>query len=157
METPPTPFRPDAHPRRTGGLRPPGFSLVEVLMAIGLVTFALLVIFSLMPAGLAALQDANRQIVETEIYHTVGAELASTPFDKLEEFATQFPIYFDYEGTKVGTAAESSFTVRCVLAAPELGGGELRRATVAIGYRRDPNPPDAKSSVRTFLLVNRGI
>lgn len=126
-------------------------------MAIGLVTFALLVIFSLMPAGLAALQDANRQIVETEIYNTVGAELASTPFDKLDDFAAQFPIYFDNEGIKVGTAGDSSFTVRCVLAAPELGSGELRRATVAIGYRRDPNPPDAKSSVRTFLLVNRGI
>lgn len=150
METPLPSLKPVARSIR-------GFSLVEVLMAIGLVTFALLVIFSLMPAGLVALQDANRQIVETEIYNTVGAELASTPFDKLEDFATRFPLYFDNEGIQVDAAGEASFTVRCVLAAPELGAGELRRATVAIGYRRDPNPPDAKSSVRTFLLVNRGI
>lgn len=157
METSPPSLKPAASARRLLCACRAGFSLVEVLMAIGLVTFALLVIFSLMPAGLAALQDANRQIVETEVFNTVGAELASTPFDRLEDFVTQFPFYFDNEGIKVDTAAESTFTVRCTLAAPELGAGELRRATVAIGYRRDPNPPDAKSSVRTFLLVNRGI
>lgn len=133
------------------------FSLVEVLMATGLVTFALLVIFSLMPAGLAALQDANRQIVETEIYNTVGAELASTPFGRLGEYQTsRFPIYFDNEGIETASAGDAVFTVRCSLAAPELGAGELRRATVAIGYRRDPDDAGTKPSKRTFLLVNRG-
>lgn len=136
-----------------------GFSLVEVIMAIGLVMFAALVIFSLLPVGLVALQDANRQIVETEIFNTVGAELASTPFTKLTDYGTsRFPIYFDNEGTEVKTSADSTFTVRCTLAAPELGAGELRRATVAIGYRRDPDQSGTtKSSKRTFLLVNRGI
>src|SRR5690349_17934404 len=133
-----------------------GFSLVEVLMATGLVTFALLVIFSLLPAGLATLQDANRQIVETEIYNTVGAELASTPFEKLTDYQdSRFPVYFDNEGLEVKNAADAVYYVRCTLAAAELGDGELRRATVSIGHRRDPSDPAVKASRRTFLLVNR--
>ena len=126
-------------------------------MAIGIMTFALLVIFSLVPTGLSVLQDANRQIVETEIYRTVGAELASTPFDKLEDYVSaRFPLSFDNDGIEV-TGGEPVFIVRCSLAAPELGAGELRRATVWIGYHRDPDAAGGgKVERRTFLLVNRG-
>lgn len=137
------------------------FSLVEVLMAIGLVTFALLVIFSLMPAGLAALQGANRQIVETEIFNTIGAELASTPFQTLDDYVKnankRFPVYFDNEGIEVPANSPDKpwiFVVNCNLADPEAGNAELRRATVSIGYKRESDP---KPSKRTFLLVNRGI
>lgn len=138
-----------------------GFSLIEVLLAIGLVTFSMLVIFSLMPAGLATLQEANRQIVETEIYNTLGAELASTPFDNLTNYqTTRFPAYFDNEGNETDASGDPVFTVRCDLADPELGDGELYRASVLIGYRRDPGQTNAsgpKPSKRTFLLVNRGL
>jgi uncharacterized protein (TIGR02598 family) len=124
-------------------------------MATGLVTFALLVIFSLLPAGLTALQEANRQIVETEIYNTVGAELAATPFAMLDAYsASRFPLHFDNEGLEVKDEAGAIYFVRCTLAAGELG--ELRRATVSIGHRRDPAAPGGKASKRTFLLVNRG-
>jgi len=135
-----------------------GFSLIEVLLAIGLVTFSLLVIFSLMPAGMSALQDANRQIVETEIFNALGAEMASTPFNALTNYTTNFPAYFDYEGNKT-TAANAVFTVRCNLQAPELGSGELCRAALLVGYHMDPAQTNAtapKPSKRTLLLVNSG-
>jgi uncharacterized protein (TIGR02598 family) len=135
------------------------FSLIEVLLAIGLMTFALLVIFSLLPAGMSSLQDANRQIVQTEIYNTLGAELSSTPFDRLANYqSTRFPAYFDNEGNEVASG-DSIFTVRCQLEPPELGG-ELRRAMLMIGYRRDPSEAPANTasvSKRTFLLVDRGL
>lgn len=138
-----------------------GFSLIEVLLAIGLMTFVLLVIFSLLPAGMATLQEANRQIVETEIYNTLGAELASTAFNRLSNYQTsRFPAYFDNEGNEVARADASIFTVRCNLAPPELGNGELCRASLFIGYRCDPaetNSSSPKPSKRTFLLVDRGL
>jgi len=140
--------------------RQDGFSLIEVILAIGLATFALLVVFSLLPAGLSSLQESNRQIVETEIYNTLGAELASTPFDRLTNYqASRFPVYFDNEGNEVASS-NSVFTVRCQLAAPELGDGELCRASLLIGFRRDPASTNGtlfKPSERTFLLVNRGL
>lgn len=136
-----------------------GFSLVEVVLAIGLVTFAMLVIFSLLPVGLFSLQESNRQIVETEIFNTVGAELSSTPFDQLTNYqTTRFPIYFNNEGTEVSSSNNAIFYVRCNAPVAE-SNAELNRVTVLIGYRRDPAQTNttAKASKRTFLLVNRGI
>ncbi|MDX2081882.1 MAG: Verru_Chthon cassette protein B [Terrimicrobiaceae bacterium] len=135
------------------------FSLVEVILAIGLVTFALLVIFSLMPAGLASLQESSRRIVETEIFQTVGAELESTPFGSLTNYVTtRFPMYFDNEGLET-TASNAIFFVRCRLADHVPATTELQRATVTIGYQRDPDDSGASVSRvnrRTFLVVNRG-
>lgn len=134
-----------------------GFSLVEVLLALGLVTFAFLVIFSLMPMGLISLQESGRQIVETEIFNNFDAELSSTPFANLDTYVNErFPAYFDHEGNEV-PAAKAVFTVRCNLLAPSLGAGELRRASVLIGFNSDPSGA-VKQMVnkRTFLLANRG-
>lgn len=141
-----------------------GFSLVEVLLAIGLVTFVLLVVFSLMPTGLATLQSASRQIVETEIYNTYGAELAATPFSQLTNYVngTNFPAYFDHEGNKTdpGTAV---FTVRCSLENSGSTNAELNaelcRAIMRIGFHYDPTGTSgggSKVSRRAFLLVNSG-
>jgi uncharacterized protein (TIGR02598 family) len=138
-------------------LRASAFSLIEVLLATGLVTFSALVIFSLLPVGLASMQEANRQIIETEVFSTVGAELAATPFDKLTNYqATRFPVYFNNEGIEVGSVADAIFTVRCAAPVAE-PGGELNRVSVSIGFRRDPAQTNGsgKISKRTFFLVNR--
>ena len=137
-----------------------GFSLVEVVLAIGLVTFAMLVIFSLLPVGLFSLQESNRQIVETEIFNTVGAELSSTPFDQLTNYqqSTRFPIYFNNEGVEMTTSNNAVFIVRCSTPVAD-SNAELTRVTVLIGFRRDPAQSNAtaKASKRAFLLVNKGI
>ena len=134
------------------------FSLVEVVLATGLVMFALLVIFSLMPAGLASLQEANRQIVETEVFASLGAELSSTPFATLDSYVTKrFPLYYDREGAELTSSSNAVFTVRCDLKnSANPGAGDLRWATVSIGFHRDPSDTTVKADRRTFLLVNRG-
>lgn len=136
-----------------------GFSLVEVILAIGLTTFAALVVFSLLPVGLLSLQDTNRQIVETEVFNTIGAELASTPFEKLTNYqAARFPVYFSNDGVEVPSGTESTFTVRCSPPVAE-PGGELNRVTISIGYQRDPDQTNGSGRIskRAFLLVNRGL
>lgn len=141
-----------------------GFSLIEVLLAIGLVTFVLLVIFSLMPTGIATLQSASRQIVETEIYNAYGAELAATPFSQLTNYVngTNFPAYFDNEGNKTDSG-KAVFTVRCSLegfGSTNAGlNSELSRAIMRVGYHYDPagaNDGGSKVSRRAFILVNSG-
>lgn len=144
-----------------------GFSLVEVVLAIGLTTFALLVMFSLMPVGLNTLQDANRQIVEAEIFNIVGAEITTTKFNEsthttdLQAYvaSSRFPIYYDMEGLEVPSTGPWVYAVRCTLETPELGG-EIRRAIIAIGYRKDPQnmtDDDPGKKRRAFLLSDRGI
>lgn len=135
-----------------------GFSLVEVILAIGLITFAMLVIFSVLPVGYASLQDSSRQIVETEIFNMVGAELDSTARSQLTNYqGTRFPIYLDSEGEEQSAASNAVFIVRCGSPVAD-ANPELSRVTVAIGFHQDPGATNssAKSSKRTFLLVNRG-
>ena len=117
-----------------------GFSLVEVTLAMGIASFALLVIFSMMPTGLSTMQEAGRQIAETEIFNRLGAELSSTPLydapvpssDVLSSYVSgnvatgwtaRFPAYFDIEGNEVKQSGASNivFTVQCKVTTPDPG------------------------------------
>ncbi len=72
----------------------------------------MLVIFSVLPVGYASLQDSSRQIVETEIFNMVGAELDSTARSQLTNYqATRFPIYLDNEGEEQSAASNAIFIV----------------------------------------------
>lgn len=163
-------------------LRPRGrgaFSLVEVVLAVGIASTALLVVFSLTPLGLSSLQEAQRQLVETEIYNKIGAELRATtlyqdPSKAVNLLGTycdssRFPAYFDVEGNELSpaqaTPSRAVFTVRCARGAPTAdswspaGGGELLYGTVRIGFHQDPRLADTatvKARQRTFLLSNHG-
>jgi uncharacterized protein (TIGR02598 family) len=137
-----------------------GFSLVEMVMGIGIVGFSLPVILSLLPLGNANLQDATRQMIQTEIFDTVRSELSATSFSDLDSYcsnsgtAARFPIYFDAEGVETAKA-NAIFTAQCVLS----GSGELRQATVRIGFHQDPGTSDSsavKAEKQTFILSNRG-
>jgi len=131
-----------------------GFSLIEVVLAIGIITFVLLVVFSLMPVGL---QDANRQLVNSEIFGRIEAELAFTPYDSVAAYqATRFPRYFDNEGLEVRNRNLAQFIVLCDEPVSDLGG-ELKRITVRIGF--NVNPDDSQQSnvsKRTFVVADRG-
>ncbi len=56
-----------------------GFSLIEVVVATGLCTYALVVIACLLPMGLGTVQLANSQIVETEIFNRIWLEVNTIP------------------------------------------------------------------------------
>ena len=133
------------------------FSLVEVILAIGITMFAGLVIFSLLPAGLSSLQDTGMQIVKTEIFRTIEAELSSTPYGELENHQkARFPIYFDNEGLEVSNASNAIFTVRCEIPTLE-SEGDLSRMVVKIGHLQDPEQAGSskKISKRGFLIANK--
>ena len=147
-----------------------GFSLVEVVLAIGLTTFALLVMFSLMPVGLNTMQDTNRQIVESEIFNMMGAELTTVKYSLLDDYtasASNFPAYFDMDGLKLAATdkARAVFTVKCAVL--DNKADENRRALVFVGYRikeadldkliSDKKYSDPSLKCRSFLLSNRGL
>jgi len=141
------------------------FSLIEVILALGLVTFAVVVIFSMMPTGMAVLQDAQRQIVETEIMNIVAAELSSTPFAELDNYKDdRFPILYGSEGDEVTEEEDAVYFVDCVLVPATLPAVQdadlsldLRRVVVSIGYRVPPTPAATNINRRGFLLVNQGL
>jgi len=70
-----------------------GFSLVEVTIALGLVSFAVITIMGLLPTGLSTLRQAMNQTVEAQIVRTIGAQSVIAPFTNLASRT-----YFDEEG-----------------------------------------------------------
>ncbi|MBN8711589.1 MAG: hypothetical protein BGO12_16290 [Verrucomicrobia bacterium 61-8] len=70
-----------------------GFSLVEVTIAIGLVSFAVLSVVGLLPVGLGALKDSRTQMLETQILNGVAAQGAVGKYDNLA-----FTNWYDAEG-----------------------------------------------------------
>jgi uncharacterized protein (TIGR02598 family) len=142
-----------------------GFSLVEVVIAIGLSTFALLVMFSLLPVGLNTLQDANRQIMETEIFNTIGAELNATKYDSLDDYVgpelSPNYRYYDIEGQEMDSDTGAVFFVKCKITTA-VPGDETRRVRVFISFQKNIKDPDWNEDgpyvkERAFLLANRGI
>ncbi len=81
-----TPFRPTpdlvfARPcaNRSRG----GFSLIEVVMAIGVVAFALVAIIGLLPAGMSVYRNAAANSAATQIFEKVLADARQTDFSVL--------------------------------------------------------------------------
>lgn len=67
-------------------------------MAIGLVSFALLVMLGLMPVGLATMREAMEQTVVAEIVDKVSSDTKLLPFDKVDTYASGGPYYYDEYG-----------------------------------------------------------
>ena len=115
--------------------RQAGFSLMEVTIAIGIVSFALLTIFGLIPVGLEAINSATYSTVQSDIMKTIYSQLDSTPFiakdvrgeiySPLEKFAGNeagrgFPLFFDIDGGEVsGTSPKVVFIADVLLEDPE--------------------------------------
>jgi uncharacterized protein (TIGR02598 family) len=91
---------------RTGmrrAARPRGFSLVEVVLALGIITFAFVPLLGMLPLGL----DFSRQAIDTTVAAQIAQQLTTeaqqTDFSRLPELATASvadPFYFDDQGNK---------------------------------------------------------
>jgi len=89
-----------------------GFSLVEVVLAIGVVAFAFVAIFSLLPVGMGVFREAMDTSVSAQIVQRVVSDATETEFDSLIDPAKNggtssgdyyaLPVrYFDDQGTEV--------------------------------------------------------
>lgn len=75
-----------------------GFSLVEVTLAIGIVSFSLLAVLGLMPVGLSTLRQATEQTVESQIVQKLGGEASLTSFSKIGANFSGRTFYYDDQG-----------------------------------------------------------
>ncbi len=85
-----------------------GFSLVEVTLALGLVTFAAVAILGLLPTGLLVMRQAMDQTVQAQILRSIAGQALVEPFDQLD---TSGPFFFDDEGLAVAGEEGSVYTV----------------------------------------------
>lgn len=83
-----------------------GFSLVEVTIAMGLVSFAVLSVVGLLPVGLGALKDSRAQMLEAQILNGVAAQGAVGNYDNLA-----FTNWYDAEGQVLTRQADALYKV----------------------------------------------
>ena len=85
-----------------------GFSLIEVSIALGVVTFAAVSILGLLPTGLVVMRDAMNQTVESQIVRSIAGQSVVANFANLTDGS---PFYFDDEGQRIFAAEGSVYTV----------------------------------------------
>lgn len=70
-------------------LRMSGFSLIEVVLAIGIVSFALLAVVGLLPVGMKSTQSAREQIAAANVLNSIANALRSAEKNG-NSFSNQF-------------------------------------------------------------------
>jgi uncharacterized protein (TIGR02598 family) len=86
---------------------PNGFTLVEVVLAIGVVAFSFLGVFALLPVGTQLFHQAMATSVSAEIVQRIASDAEQTDFDTLIDNSVSgnyyaLPIrYFDDQGSEV--------------------------------------------------------
>ena len=76
-----SPFR--LHRKVLTNLKAKGFTLVEVVLAIGIVAFAFVGLLALMPAGLSTFRKAMNTSVGAQVAQQLSSEIEQTDFDSL--------------------------------------------------------------------------
>jgi uncharacterized protein (TIGR02598 family) len=95
-------------------LRHGGFSLIEVTLAIGITSFALLAILGLLPVGMNTFRQAIDTAVTAQIAQRIVNDAQQTDFDTLNaNLASGIPDrYFDDQGNEVLPASGYIYQVR---------------------------------------------
>ena len=88
-----------------------GFSLVEVTLAIGIVSFGLLTVVGVIPVGMSTLRQAMDQTVEAQIVQKLNAEMTLTPFSQLAaSFDGKF-LYYNEVGEELASRTGARYEV----------------------------------------------
>jgi len=115
------------------------FSLVEVTIALGIVSLAMLSVMGMMPVGLSTMRAAMDQTTEAQIARRISGEAALIPFDQLDAYAAAGPYFFTQDGTLQSVKNEQTrYTI------------SLRR--VSATYPGSSNAPNLSSNIATFLV-----
>lgn len=95
-------------PPTSRAIRAHGFGLVEIAIALGIISFALLSLLGLMAVGLNASKTAREDTVVASLARNVLANLKTLNYAQLSALgSTNF--YFTYDGAATNSASSSAY------------------------------------------------
>lgn len=103
--------------QRPGAAHRSGFSLVELVLAIGIVSFAFVSLFALLPVGLTTFRQTMDTTIGSQIVHRIINEAQQTDYTTLVATPT-FDRYFDDQGNEVSSLDNSIYTAEISVTAP---------------------------------------
>jgi uncharacterized protein (TIGR02598 family) len=135
-------------PRRTG--RNQAFSLIEVVLAIGVTSFALLGMVALLPMGLKTSHQAADTMTQAQIVQYARNQMELTPFANLSTAWSGAILYFDNQGLPT-TAADPEQIYKVTFA---LKNVNINGADVLLGGANAPSGMTDAQSVQV-IIANR--
>lgn len=134
-----------------------GFSLVEVTIAIGIVSFALVTLLGVVPVGLIATQQAMRQTARSQIIKQISSDLGMMPFREIGGYLASEQ-YFDYNGDRSLGTNDRTFIATMTNALPSYPGssnlsgldGHLIRVVIKVRRIAEPTNSDWRTTLAVF-------
>ena len=144
-----------AHNRRQAA-----FSLVEVVMALGIAAFCLVALLGLMPVGLKTVRDARGDSLRAEILKSMGNIAQQTDYSLLGNLAGK-KYYFDINGLVVSSTSADAIYEAVLSTGPvnipsSSTSTALAGATsVTVAIRRSANT-NSEATTHTLFISNNG-
>jgi type II secretory pathway pseudopilin PulG len=137
------------------------FSLVEVVLALGVAGFCLVAIVGLMPVGVQTNRNANSQTAATNIMAAIVADLRTTPAAATTSpqfaitFDTEKTLFFDASGQALTSLGpDSRYRLNITWSSAPIG---LHYAVLKVSWPASVDPATATPSgvVKTFAAFDR--
>ncbi len=141
------------------------FSLVEITIAVGVVTCSMLVVMGLLPVGLKTMHESSTQYGTSTIAQQIVSELQLMPFTSSPSNAS-YSIsaingqtdYYTIEGVKTDKQSDRFFTVTFSTNSPAVPGGtttygsgaQMVKASIAF-----PTQAPQQTNVLSFLIARQ--
>lgn len=99
---------------RSAARFPRGFSLIEVTIALGVVSFALIALFGLLPTGLTTFRSSIDRTVASQIAQNIISQARQTEFSSLGGLATPAgsPKRFTEDGDETTDASKTVYVAK---------------------------------------------
>jgi uncharacterized protein (TIGR02598 family) len=140
-----------------------GFTLVEVTLAIGIISFAFVTMFGLLPVGLNVSRQAMDTTIEAQIVQKMKTQALQTDFSMLSNLKDADELSFDDQGKQV-EAGKGNFRAGYSSVSTEtaLPDGSITRQlkTVTISVRNTKGGVEVANSQPkkfTILIPNNGL
>ncbi len=143
--------------RRASHLR--AFSLIEVTLALGVVSFGLMSVLALLPSGLKTVRESANEIALSSIARSVRAELNQASFSDVSTVLPSETWYFSQTGMRLPATAAAQdryFAVTFINSPPQAPStasqfsDTLQALSVKIRFPDFAPTPSQQSEVLTF-------
>jgi uncharacterized protein (TIGR02598 family) len=151
-----------------------GFSLVEVVLALGVAAISLIAIFGLLPVGLQTAHNAIEQSASGDIMSAVVADLKATPPTSprggsatSRQFSINIPsnpigsaaapttLYFNDKGQLSSSPGTSRYRLTITFPANGTGAKTATFVDLRMTWPGVANPANAQGSAEVFIALDR--
>jgi uncharacterized protein (TIGR02598 family) len=142
------------------------FSLVEVVLAIGVVSFAMMAMLGTLPVGLKSAQESRSQVATANIARQLQGELQQISFNAASSDTLTVqnlagtPYYFTLEGTRTTDMADAYYEASFSVGGVNLPGLTVdpinaRKVTVTLSHPMGTPVANRQTNAFTLLLAKQ--